>query len=89
MQSKITANLNALKHGILSRQSVVRTDDYEEDEKLYQSLKKALFDDAQPEGMVETMPSRVALQIFFYRVESTLVDLLEAGSHVHYFLEQM
>ncbi|PIR53196.1 hypothetical protein COU76_02480 [Candidatus Peregrinibacteria bacterium CG10_big_fil_rev_8_21_14_0_10_49_10] len=54
-EGKEVASHNALKHGILSRESVIEKGDVTEDFDLYEQLRNTLFEEMQPVGLLETM----------------------------------
>jgi len=49
------SKMNALKHGILSRQVLVAGQHYQEDRKEFESLHRRFWEDLQPEGPLEEM----------------------------------
>ena len=54
-QGRAVSRMNALKHGILSRQVLVRGQAYEEDEAELESLHRRFWEELQPVGPLEEM----------------------------------
>lgn len=55
MRGREASKMNALKHGILSRQVLVSGQHYQEDRKEFEALHRRFTEDLQPEGPLEEM----------------------------------
>lgn len=54
-EGKAKVKLNAVKHGILSTEAVIRRGDLKENEEEYATLRDQFFDEMQPIGLLEMM----------------------------------
>ncbi len=54
-QGRDVSKMNALKHGILSRQVLVAGQHYQEDSKEFEALHRRFWEDLEPEGPLEEM----------------------------------
>ena len=81
---KAAVRLNALKHGILSHEAVIRRGDLRESEDEYRTLRDQLFSELQPVGMIETMLTDKLFALYWrerrvLRVERAIVESMTIG----------
>lgn len=55
VEGKEVSKYNAIRHGILSKESIIRKGDCQEDYELYRSIRDGLFAEINPIGIIETM----------------------------------
>ncbi len=55
IKGKEISKYNAMRHGILSKEAVIRKGDCQEDYELYENMRDELFVEINPVGLVETM----------------------------------
>ena len=55
LKGRAVSKMNALKHGILSRQVLVAGQHYQEDRKEFEALHRRFWEDLEPEGPLEEM----------------------------------
>jgi len=88
-KGKAITKLNALQHGILSQEAVLKRGELKENVEEHETLRTRLFNDLQPEGMVEIM--LVDKLFTFYwrlrrlvRTERALVEAMTIGHSKKY-----
>ena len=64
-EGKAKVRLNAVKHGILSTEAVIRRGDLKEDEDEYAALREQFFSEMQPVGLLEVMLVDKLLTIYW------------------------
>ena len=64
-EGKAKVRLNAVKHGILSTEAVIRLGDLKEDEDEYATLREQFFSEMQPVGLLEIMLVDKLLTIYW------------------------
>ena len=86
-EGKAVVRLNAVKHGILSKEAVITRGDLKESAEEYEELRDLLFAEVQPVGIIETMLTDKLFTLYWrerrvVKMERAAVELRSIGQKV-------